>query len=423
MDKNIIEFGAAADGVTCNTAAMQSAIDACAASGGGRVTVPAGVYKTGTIWLRSNVELHLSAGAELLASDNMDDYNDVDAFAQNWSCEPEQWVGKHLIIAHELDNCALTGLGKINGNCHAFVRKVDTPAEKQFGWCYGKSEVRDPEKMRPGQLVCFIECTNVRVQDITIVDSPCWSCYFLGCEYVQVRGIKIFNPIWMLCADGIDIDASRYVTVSDCIVHTADDAITFRACEEMVRKKDIHCEYITVTNCSLSTTVCAFRVGVGVGDIRHIRVSDIVVSRCMNLVQFCTAYKDIGRANIEDVNFSGISAQHTDRGLDLFARNGAVIRNVTFENIRATSAMENTIKCYKGVIDNVTVRNLQLLFADKAPELSEESLERMGSCLLTVSGASNVTLDSVRVDGDLTGVTERFVVTDCGGLVKKDCNF
>ena len=157
MKVSILDFGAVSDGVTLNTASIQNAIDACAASGGGRVTVPSGVFKTGTVWLKSHVELHLEMGAELLASDNMDDYNALDAYEQNFSVPSEMWVGKHLIIAHEIEDCAITGFGRINGNCHAFVEKGPSPAGETFGWCHGLSVLKDKEKQRPGQLICFIE--------------------------------------------------------------------------------------------------------------------------------------------------------------------------------------------------------------------------------------------------------------------------
>lgn len=112
---NIRSYGAVPDGKTVCTAAIQSAIDACAANGGGRVTVPAGIYKTGTIWLRSGVELHLEFGSELLASENFDDYNEIEAYPQNLNSPiNEQWVGKHLIIALEVENVAITGLGTVN---------------------------------------------------------------------------------------------------------------------------------------------------------------------------------------------------------------------------------------------------------------------------------------------------------------------
>ena len=423
MDKSILDFGAVGDGTFLNTIAIQGAIDSCALSGGGRVTVPSGRYKAGTVWLRDNVELYLSSGAELIASDDMDDYNALDAYGQNWSCPSEGWVGKHFIIAHECKNCAITGFGRINGNCRAFVSEGASPAENQYGWCNGVSVLKDAEKQRPGQLVCFIECENVRVQDVTIVDSPCWSCYVLGCAFVQIRGLKVFNPLWMLNSDGIDIDASRYVTVSDCIIRTGDDAITLRACEQRIKNKEMHCEYVTVTNCVLSTGICAFRVGVGTGVIRHARISNIVIERCLQIAEFCTAYSEKGCANIEDVNFSGISAQNTDKCFDAFAKNGAYIKNVTMENIRTTSTLGNRIFCENGVIDGFTVRNAEIAFHDKTKELTPESLAWRGDRLLFVQRASNVTFDGVTLSGGLDGAKTALALDACENFVKKDCNF
>ena len=164
---NIIDYGAVADGITLNTVMIQKAIDECSQTGGGRVVVPRGIYETGTIWLRSGVELHLSKGATLLASDNMDDYNDLEAYEQNFSVNFEWWVGKHLIIAHEVENVAITGLGTINGNCYAFVEdNFNIP--QWFRWRAGTIKLKDPEKMRPGQLIVFIESKNIDVRDITI---------------------------------------------------------------------------------------------------------------------------------------------------------------------------------------------------------------------------------------------------------------
>lgn len=424
MNTSILDFGAIADGTTLNTSAIQNAIDSCAESGGGRVTIPAGTFKSGTIWLRSNVELHLEMGAELLASDNMDDYNELDAYEQNFSVTYEQWVGKHLIIAHEINNCAITGFGTINGNCHAFVTKGDHSDKRYYVWCHGISILRDTEKQRPGQLICFIECTNVNVSDITIVDSPCWSCFVFGCEYVQIRGIKVKNPIWMLNSDGIDIDVSRYVTISDCIIKTGDDAITLRGSEQRVKNKDMHCEFISISNCVLSTGICAFRIGVGRGGvIRHARISNITISQCCNIAEFCTAYSKNGRVDIEDVNFSNISAENTDRCIKAFATNGAYIKNITMENIRSTSTTMNYIDCIDGEIENFNVRNVELSYFDRATELPERELEYRGDHLLSFKNASNVRLENVKINGTLYGVDEAVEIIGCDDLTKKECNF
>ena len=426
MDKNILDFGAVADGKTLNTLAIQAAIDECAAEGGGKVTVPSGVYKCGTVWLKSHVELCLSIGAELLASDDLDDYNAEDAYPQNYGYAPEGWVGKHLIIAHEVSDVAISGFGRINGNCHAFVTKGPSLPGSQYGWCNGRSELRDPEAMRPGQLIVFIESEHIRVQDITIVDSPCWSCFFLGCEYVGVRGVRIFNPLWMLNSDGIDIDASRHVTVSDCIIRTGDDAITLRASEARVKNKaDMHCEFVTVSNCILSTGICAFRIGVGNGVIRHARIQGIVIERCMNAVELCTAYSDRGKASIEDIGVSDITAVNTDRCINAFAKNGAYIKDITFDNIRSGSTINNRIVRECGSIENITLRNISLNFKDKYPrsELSEVSLERRGKSLVSLVGIDGLTLDGVNITGSLDGIETVLEERECSDSEKRECRF
>lgn len=425
MGINILDFGAKADGITLNTAAIQTAIDVCAQAGGGRVTVPAGTYKSGTLWLKSGVELHLETGARLLASDNMGDYNDVTAYEQNAGCPSEGWVGKHLIIALEAENCAVTGFGTVDGNCHAFVEKCCDYAgyHVNYTWENGISKLRDEEQQRPGQLICFVECRHVAVQDITIQNSPCWSCFVHGCAFVQIRGIKVQNPHWMLNSDGIDIDCCCDVTIADCIVHTGDDGITLRTSGRRLKKKDVCCENVTITNCVIHTGVCAFRIGVGEGVIRHVRVSNIVVGQCARLVQFCTAYLQNGRASAEDVNFSNISAANTALFLEAFARNGAYIRNVTMENIRSTSARMSTITAEDGCVENFTLRHVEIMMFDKYTDLTPQQQEQRGDHALFLNRASQVTLEDVQIVGALCDSRGTAVAVDCDGLRLRDCNF
>ena len=423
MNINILDFGAKPDGLIINTQAIQNAIDKCSENGGGRVVVPSGVFKTGTIWLKSNVELHLEIGAELVASDNLNDYNNVDAYEQNSSCVREGWVGKHLIIAHEIDNVAITGFGKINGNCQAFVTRVDSPSDRFWCWCHGYSVVKDSENLRPGQLVCFIECKNVRVHDITIENSPCWSCYLLGSENVDINGLKVNNPIWMLNSDGIDIDASRNVTVSNCIINTGDDAITLRACEQKLKNKNMTCEDVVITNCVLSTGICAFRIGVGIGTIKRARISNITVKMAQNLVQFCTAYLNIGKANIKDVNFSNISATNTDRLIEAFANNETYIKDISMQNIKTTSTMANYLDAINGVIDNINFKDIEIEYFDRATNLSENNLKVRGNTLFSINKASNITFNNVKIKGGFYDNPKKTKLTKCKNVKKINCNF
>ncbi len=418
---SIKDYGAVADGVTINTQAIQAAIDACAALGGGRVTIPAGIYKTGTIWLKSHVELHLEMGATLLASDNTDDYNDLDAFEQNYrEVKSEGWVGKHLIIALEVTNTAITGLGTIDGNCYAFVDDAPTPF--LYKWRYGITSLKDEEAMRPGQLICFIECRNVTVTDITIRNSPCWSSYFLGCEFVTVRGIKVFNPMNMLNSDGIDIDTSRFVTVSDCIIVTGDDGITLRCCEQLVKNKDMHCEYITVSNCIIRSSVCGFRIGVGNGTIRHARLSGLTIDKASRMIEISTTFSN-DCAFIEDVNISDVSCTDTDRIVNIGARNGGTIRNITIENIRAEVTAQSPIWCGDGTLENINLRNIEMYVSERYAEMTPKHYAERGDYLLAVKNGCNISLDNVKIHGSFSECKGILVCDSCENFVKKDCNF
>nr|MBQ4318251.1 glycoside hydrolase family 28 protein [Clostridia bacterium] len=226
---NILNYGAEPNTGKLCTAAVQAAIDDCAAHGGGRVVVPGGTFVIGSIFLKSHVELHLEAGSVLMASDNLDDYNPDDAYAQNYNSVAEKWNKKHLIIAVELDDVAITGFGTINGHGDAFYGD-DTSMSyaTHYAWQGGTVTSKDLVNLRPGQLVCFIECTNVRIYDVTMTNATCWCAYLHGCEWVQIRGLRVFNPFKYLNTDGIDLDCCRYVTVSDCIISTGDDAIAIR---------------------------------------------------------------------------------------------------------------------------------------------------------------------------------------------------
>ncbi len=417
---DILDYGAVADGTTLNTQAIQNAIDACHSAGGGRVMVPAGVFKTGTLWLRSNVELYLTMGAVLLASDCMDDYNEEDAYPQNFSRVAERWLGKHLIIAHEVENVAITGLGTVDGNCYAFVED-DFEIEQWFRWRAGSFKLKDPEALRPGQLIVFVECAHVSVRDITVRNSGCWSILMHGCEFVDVRGYKVFNPINMLNSDGLDLDCCRYVTVSDCIFHTGDDAITIRCLESQIKNKNIHSEYITITNCTMRAGICAFRIGVGEGTIRHVRISNITVSRCRELFQFATAYQSRGRACLEDINISGVSAMDTERVLSMAANNGAYVKDVCIENIRSEATAMSYIHQNDGIIDNVRLRNVEIHAYDRYEHLDEKHLEMRGHYIFSIKNAANVALDTVCIQGDFRQKTGRAEIVGCANLQMTNC--
>jgi polygalacturonase len=240
---------------------------------------------------------------------------------------------------------------------------------------------------------------------------------------VGIRGYKAFNPINMLNSDGLDIDSSRYVTVSDCIIHSGDDGITIRCDENKLKSKNIHSEYITITNCSMHSGICAFRLGVGTGSIKHVRISNITVSRCRELLQFCTAYLTEGCACIEDVYVNNISSNDTDRMISMFGNNGAYVKDIHIENVRSDAASMSYIHQNDGIIDNVSLRNVEIHAFDRYEHLDDSILEMRGHYIFSVKNATGVVLDNVRLKGDFSQKKDRVEFANCDDIKIKDCSF
>lgn len=400
MNCDILSYGAIGDGVFLNTACIQAAIDDCASHGGGRVTVPQGTFYTGTLRLKSHVELHLMHGAVLLASRSMDDYNPLDEYEQNFSCgESEKWLGKHLILAVECDDVALTGSGIIDGSGDFYFG--EPKPFSRFCWRDGLAVARDLSTLRPGQLICFIECTRIKIRDVSVRNATCW-CFFLhGCDQASIDGIRVENKSFHGNTDGIDLDSCSHVTVSNCIIRTGDDGITFRADEKHLKNKNQHCEYITVTNCVIASSSSAFRIGVGTGSIRHIRVSGITIERSSIAADFQTSYAGRGCANMDDIRFSNLSAVDTAYPISLTVNNGASVRNLVFENVYAQSFAAIRLRAEKGHdCANITLKNVDFNLI-KGPEgLTEREHNLRGDCVISAENIKNLTLEDIRLTAD-----------------------
>jgi len=419
MNTNILDYGAISDGQTICSKQIQAAIDACYESGGGRVTVPAGHYRIGTIWLRSHVELHLEHGSVIQGSDDLDDYNALDAYEQNFSVkQSENWVGKHMVIAHECVDVAVTGTGTLNGNGEHFFGELEPfPG---VAWHEGIRHSKDKEACRPGQLLCFIECQRVTVMDITLTNQPCWGCFLHGCEFVTIRGVKIFNSHTASCADGIDIDCCRYVTVSDCNIDTADDGITLRGADTRLKDKSKICEYITITNCVIGVNSSAFRIGVGTGMVRHARISNICIYRGANAVRLMSAYQGHGHVSIEDISISHISVTNTALLFSVLedSANCAHIKDITMEDVHAEVYGFVIMRSPNlDTVNNICLRNIDATMI-KGPEyFGGINRAKQGIGWLRGTHINNLKLEQVAVhdpDDQLSIYGGQFfALTDC----------
>ena len=342
---DIRDFGASLSAApAANAKAVQGALDECSRRGGGRVTVPAGVWRCGTIWLRSGVELHLDEGAVLKASEDLSDYNAPDAYPENWFSRAEQWNGCHFIIAREASGFSITGPGRVDGSGDAFFEdKPSVLNPTATRWMYGQRQARDKDNLRPGQLISLIRCRDIFVGDgLMVTNSPCWSLLFYGCTNVVVRGYKVRNGRVDGNTDGMDIDCSCDVTVSDADIVTGDDGIAIRADgRHFVGGSAVAppCERIRVSRCKITSEAMGFRIGVGDGLVRDVVIEDVEIRHASIGASFETFYEkpEGSGVDIENVTLRNFTVGDCYANFRLIVGGNELktgVRNVRFENCR-----------------------------------------------------------------------------------------
>ena len=408
MIYNIINYGALSGDNNLNTVAIQNTINDCSQNGGGTVVVPSGKFITGTIYLRSNVELHLEMGAVLQASTNRADYNTLDAYPENYEIPQEAWDARHLIVARSVENVAITGLGTINGSADVFFEggELFKPTPGRPTYRYGikfqkgySSRMEDPEVLRPGQCVVFVSCKNIRIIDISIINTTCWGLFIHGCENVQVRGYKAYNDRTFANTDGLDIDTCKNVVVSDCIIDTGDDAIAIRCDSKHLTTNGMDtCENITITNCVLSSSSCAFRMGVGIGIIKNITISNIIIPRGGIAFEIHSQYWLDDHVSFENIFIRDIICENTTIPFNLCATKDCSLKNISFRNFYA--------KCYNGAVvvakergtfANITVHDMRLIIVPAPFTIPVLDMDG-NNMLLDIKNREDVTLERVNLE-------------------------
>ena len=275
---NVKDFGATGIKDDLAQEAVQKAVDACAAAGGGTVLFPPGDYTSGTIHLRSRVRLYLEAGATVRSVHDRSRF-DRDA----------------LLYGEDLTQVTIEGRGVFDGG-GAYDRRLKGDHEDDFirpnqveMEKLGLPLMRSfPKPDRYGKLVLLVRCADVRIAGVSFLDSPSWTLHPVQCERLVVDGVTIRTSlgdgVW---ADGIDPDGCRDVRIANCTIETGDDALVFYSMDWFGPARP--CENITVTNCRLSSASSAVKFCDGnIAGIRNVTIDNCVITASNRGVAFMT---------------------------------------------------------------------------------------------------------------------------------------
>lgn len=351
---DVRDYGAVPDGKTVNTTAFQLAVDACHGAGGGQVVCGAGTWMTGCIDLKSNVELHLQPGCRLVGSPSLSDYSPLTAPGFHPDRSPER-SAHSLLRAVDAENIAVTGTGIIDGNGLAFY---DPRAVA------GTGKLDKPDTPRP-RLLMFYRCRRVRLEGVMLVDSACWAAWLMDCHDVRIHRLTIRGNRRMRNGDGIDLDACRNVTVSDCLMDTEDDCLVLRAIQPLYDAPAV-CENVTVTNCVLKTSCQGVRIGCPAdGIIRNSTFSNLVIESTGNGILIENPHRYLppgskGNADVSNLTFANIIVTCRRSPLKILVEEGIALRrlsDLTFSGFRIHSGEPCIVQGSRETI----VRNLRFV--------------------------------------------------------------
>jgi polygalacturonase len=269
-DFDITRYGAVGDGrVNCGSA-IEKAITACHQAGGGRVVVPPGNFLTGPIYLKSNVELHLEAGARLSFSTEPNDY--LPLVATRWE-GVDLMNYSPLVYAYREHNIAITGEGVLDGRADA-THWWPWKGKAEYGWVAGTPSQTDPgnrpalfamsernvpqqeRRFGPGfylrpQFIQPYQCENVLIEGVTVINSPMWILHPVLCQNVTIRKVRVESE--GPNTDGCDPESCKNVLIKDCYFNTGDDCIAIKSGRNADgRRLNIPSENIVIQGCTMA---------------------------------------------------------------------------------------------------------------------------------------------------------------------------
>lgn len=319
-DYRVSDFGAKADGVTINTCTIQKAIDFVSENGGGQLIFEAGNWVTGSIYLKSNVTLHLDYGATILGSTNPFDYVKDKKIG---------WMS--MIFAVNQENIGITGKGTINGRGFTTANNMVNYIERGIYTDVLKLD-RPSETNRP-QNVYFRECTNVTITDITLRDPASWNQTYDQCKNLYVDRITVDSKSYWN-NDGIDVVDCDGVVIKNSYFDAADDVICFKS-----HSAEHFCQNVVVDNCVGRSSANGLKFGtVSRGGFRNFKVTNLTI---FDTFRSAITFAAVDGGEIENIVVDGVRSINT--GNVIFLRIGdrwskgkkPIMKDITISNVYA----------------------------------------------------------------------------------------
>ncbi len=343
---NVRDFGAAGDGRTPDTAALQAALDACAQAGGGQVWLPPGRYLSGTLHLRSRVTLWLDAGARLIGTTNLAEYRHPAPPAFMPEARWGKWH-RGLLVGEDLEDLTLAGPGVIDGN-----------------------QVFDPtgeERMRGPHTLVLVNCRRVSVRDLTFVDAANYAVFFMVCDDVDFRGVTFIGG-W----DGVHWRGAperwcRNVRITDCEFYTGDDAIAGRYWDNTLIAHCVinsSCNGIRLIGPATRLTIARnlFR---GPGEQPHRTSGERRRTNMLSGIILQPGAWDATRGRLDEVVVADNTMENVASPVTLWTRPGNPVGRVVISGLNATGLYRAAFSAEswaEAPITNVVLRNARLEF-------------------------------------------------------------
>ncbi len=402
---DVRDYGASGRSSDDARPAIQRAIDACAATGGGTVRVPPGEYTSGSLELRSHVRVLLERGATIRS-------------AKGKAAFPKE----ALFYGEDLERIALEGGGTIDGRAEYEWRENDIEDDYirpnlLLMQAAGKSLRRPfPKPDSIVNLVRLVRCTDVRIRELSFKRSPSWNIHLWGCERIVLDGLDIRSSlsegVW---SDGIDPDGCRDLRISNCVIETGDDALVFYSTNLFGPARP--CEDITVTNCRLTSSSSALKFCDGNQNcVRRVTISNCVIANSNRGIAFMV----FDGGYVSDVVISNVSIECTRRDWfwwgdgdplhfnikrrsDVHARldpakqpPAGSIRNVRIQNVIARGMGTSSIEGHPdSPLEHITIDGLELHIASDPAAVYDKSEHA-----LAIRKARDFSLRNVEVHWD-----------------------